>query len=340
MLSANNFVLRKIKGINKERLNKHIDVIQKNTGKSKFYIKFDIFKNFITRGSGYTDYFRGNYINLTKEEKDTFVTAKSFYKILHYLNDQKYICLLNNKLIFNKYFKEYIKREYINLNLATFSEFEKFIKEKKIVFAKTPIGEGGHGVEKIVLDKYKNKDSLYKKLKEKGEVLVEEAIAQSKEANDLNPNVVNSLRVVTLYNKGKVHILNTSFRVNQDEKDVIGCSDDLYFSISEDGKINSNVIDDYGNVYKVHPLTNKKFDEIKIKGVKEAFEMCISAAKEIPQVRYIGWDVAFTNKGPLIVEGNEYPGYGLIQHYKLHNKKTGHLKELKDILGNELDNIL
>lgn len=273
------------------------------------------------------------------KKKDTFVTAKSFYKILHYLNNQKYICLLNDKLVFNKYFNKYIKRNYINLSVSTFEDFKKFISKKEVVFAKTPIGEGGHGVEKIVLNNFDNKEKLFNDLIKKGEILVEDAIKQSKEANKLNPNVVNSLRVITLYNKGEVYILNTAYRVNQDKSDVIGCTDDLYFSLGIDGKINSNVIDDYGNVYEVHPLTKEKFSDIKIEGVKEAFKMCIEAAKEIPQIRYVGWDVAFTDNGPLIVEGNEYPGYGLIQHYKLHDKKTGHLKELKDILGDELDNI-
>ena len=56
-------------------------------------------------------------------------------------------------------------------------------------------------------------------------------------------------------------------------------------------------------------------------------------------MRYIGWDVAFSEKGPVIVEGNEYPGYGLIQHYKLKNSKTGHLKEIEDVLGEELKKI-
>mgnify|MGYP007097243657 CR=1 FL=1 len=60
----------------------------------------------MTRGCGYTDYFRGDYINLSKKEKDTFVTAKKFYKILAYLNNPKYTVLLNDKLVFNQYFKK------------------------------------------------------------------------------------------------------------------------------------------------------------------------------------------------------------------------------------------
>ena len=113
----------------------------------------------------------------------------------------------------------------------------------------------------------------------------------------------------------------------------------MYFSLGEDGRIDGNVIDDYGNVYDTHPLTGKKFKDVKIAGVKEAFDMCKEAHMRIPQVRYIGWDIAFSTKGPVVVEGNEYPGFGLVQHYKLKDKSTGHLKEISDILGDEMKNI-
>ena len=99
----------KIKGINHDRLNKHLDVMVKNTGKSRAYIKWDIFRNFLTTGCSYTDYFRGDYINLTKEQKKTFVTAKKFYNIIHYFNDPEYIVLLHDKLVFDDFFEKYIK---------------------------------------------------------------------------------------------------------------------------------------------------------------------------------------------------------------------------------------
>lgn len=338
-MSVRRWIMKKIRGIDKERMNKHLDVISKNSGKSKLYIKFDIILNFLTRGCGYTDYFRGDYINLTKKEKDTFVTAKKFYKLLSYLNSEKYKVLLNDKLVFNKYFSEYLKRDYINLRESSISDFKKFLKGKDIVFAKEPIGEGGHGISKIIVSKHKDIEKLYNELIQNKQLLVEEAIIQSDDLNEINPNVVNSFRIITLYKDGEVYLVNNALRINQDDADVIGCTNDLYFSLNEDGKIDSNVIDDYANVYDVHPMTGKKFSEVKIKGVKEAFEMCKEAALKIPQVRYIGWDVAFSKKGPVIVEGNEYPGYGLVQFYKLKNKKTGHLKEISDILKDEMDNI-
>lgn len=185
----------------------------------------------------------------------------------------------------------------------------------------------------------KDSNKLYDELKANGQLLVEEAIIQSDDLNEINPCVVNSWRVVTLYKDGKAHIINNALRINQDESNVIGCTNDLYLSLDADGRIDSNVIDDYGNVYDKHPMTGKKFSEVKIAGVREALDMVVEAAEKIPQVRYIGWDIAFSKNGPVMVEGNEYPGYGLLQFYKLKGKRTGHLKEIADVLGDEMNNI-
>lgn len=228
-------MLKKIKSINYKKMDKIVDIISKNNNnKSKLYIKFDIFRNFLKRGIGYTDYFRGDYINLTKEEKNTFVTAKSFYRIMHYLNNVSYTYIFHDKLIFNKFFKEYIKRDYINLKKSTLEQFEEFLCKYDVVFAKDPIGECGHGIKKIEVEKIKNKEELFEELKKNKQFLVEEEIVQSDELNEINPSVVNSFRVVTLVNNGQAYILNNALRVNQDDTDVIGCTNDLYFSFAED----------------------------------------------------------------------------------------------------------
>ena len=40
----------------------------------------------------------------------------------------------------------------------------------------------------------------------------------------------------------------------------------------------------------------------------KAIETVIKAAEKIPQCRFIGWDVAFTDKGVELIEGNHNPG--------------------------------
>ena len=82
-------------------------------------------------------------------------------------------------------------------------------------------------------------------------------------------------------------------------------------------------------------MTHVIFKDVKIAGVKEAFDMCKKASLKVPKLRYIGWDVAITENGPAIIEGNEYPSYGPVQNYMLNSKNEGHLKQIKDIIGEE-----
>ena len=178
-------LLNRFKHLDSERFNKHVDIIHKNTGKSKLFIKADIVLNTLTRGSGYTDYFRGDYINLTSKEKDTFVTIKSFNKIVNYLNNLDYVIVFNDKILFNKIFNKYIKRDYIDLRTTSFEEFREFIRDKKNVFAKNPKGEGGYQVEKIKVSEY-DALKLYNKLIKKEFYLVEEEIIQSREVDEIN----------------------------------------------------------------------------------------------------------------------------------------------------------
>lgn len=338
-MSAGRWLLNKFKDINHDRLNKHIEVIHKNTGKSKFRIKMSMFWSFLTRGTGYTDFFRCNFIELNRKEKDTFATAKRFYKLLAYLNNEEYIVVLSDKLIFNELFKKYLKRDFINLRVSSADDLKKFLADKTTVFAKETHGEGGHGITKIKVAEVQDVEALYRELKANDQLLVEDAIIQHEDLNQINPYVVNSFRVITLYKDGQAHMIANALRINQDDAAVIGCTNDLYFSIGADGKIDSNVVDDYGNVYDTHPMTGKKFRDVYIHGVQDAFEMCKEAHQRIPQVRYIGWDVAFSVNGPVLVEGNEYPGYGLVQHFQLKDKRTGHLKEIADVLGDEYKQI-
>ena len=87
-MSVTKWLMNKFKDINKDRMNRHIEIIQQQSGKSKFYIKCSLMWNFLTQGTGYTDYFRGHFIDATKEEKKTFATAKRFYRLMAYLNDE------------------------------------------------------------------------------------------------------------------------------------------------------------------------------------------------------------------------------------------------------------
>ena len=52
---------------------------------------------------------------------------------------------------------------------------------------------------------------------------------------------------------------------------------------------------------------------MKIPMWDRVLEVVIEAAKKIPQVRYIGWDIAITNDGVELIEGNNWPYTGTFE---------------------------
>ena len=341
-MSAFQWMMSKIGHRDDEKFNAMVGAIVREHGVSRGRVVRDMYWNALTRGAGFTDYFRGEYFGASKEQKDTYVTTKSFYKLLAYLNDEGYANVMRNMILFCDVFRPYLGRDFINLRVATATEFAAFLEGKDVVFAKHESGFGGHGVSKVEVTDHSEEGvrRLYDDLRAEGQILVEEAIVQHEAVNEINPHVVASFRVVTLVDgQGAAHLLANSLRVNRTTSSIIGCADDVYFSLGADGRLSSHAIDDYGRIYEAHPLTGKSFAEVCVPGVDQAFELCLRAALEVPQVRYVGWDIAISDHGPVLLEGNAYPGYGLFQYNKMTDRTTGHLADIAAVLGDEMRQI-
>lgn len=57
--------------------------------------------------------------------------------------------------------------------------------------------------------------------------------------------------------------------------------------------------------YESHPVTKTQIVGFKIPYWEEIIKMVTEAAWIVPQVRTVGWDIAVTKSGPLIIEGND-----------------------------------
>ena len=76
-----------------------------------------------------------------------------------------------------------------------------------------------------------------------------------------------------------------------------------YGRISAPGATNT-----LGQQAYVHPGTDIFMVGQEIPFWKETVDFVKETAKRIPQVRFVGWDIAITSDGPVLIEGNEYPG--------------------------------
>lgn len=63
--------------------------------------------------------------------------------------------------------------------------------------------------------------------------------------------------------------------------------------------------DEMGNDYIYHLDTKVKLIGYKIPKWEEAVSTAIELARQVPDVHYVGWDLALTNNGWVLIEGNE-----------------------------------
>ncbi|MBQ9314683.1 MAG: hypothetical protein IJ220_06830 [Clostridia bacterium] len=308
-------------------------VKKKNPDKSKLYIAFDLFVNMLIYPISFPDYRKCNYINLTKEEKKQCITKEEYKRFVYYMDDEKYRNVFLDKSIFDKTFKDFIGRDYIDLRECSLDEFKSFIQGKQSVFAKVLDEFGGHGISKI--KDFSNPEQLYETLKENKQFLIEDTIVQHDELNRINPYAVNNVRFSTVVKDGQVYVVTRTLRLNTGNDPVIS-SNDVMVNVDEEGNLISDAIDEMFETYEKHPDTNAQIKGTKLPFIKEAEEMVKKAALRVPQVRYVGWDVGITPNGPLLIEGNFYPSYGLTQFYLL-NPDYPLKRRLKAIMKEEYD---
>ncbi len=309
------YYLHILKGV---RLSKFFDVIRRaheKCGKSKFFLFFDILNCAVRYGAGYYDYLIFGFYDMNAAQRKTYVTRLWNKKLVTICNDPQYAHIFDKKNEFYARFAPYLGREYLDMTTASEADFIAFARRFSVLFAKPQVGESGKGIEKLKTGDFENLSKMYAYVKEKGFGTVEEELKQHEALAYLYPLSINSLRIVTLVAQGEAHCVyqvvkmgNCGKFVDNMENDGLCCPLD-----PETGKIvgvahTSKLIN-----YDTHPYTGVPLLGYQVPYVKEAIELCLKAAMEIPEFRYIGWDVCITPTGPAIIEGNDYPGYDFWQ---------------------------
>jgi Sugar-transfer associated ATP-grasp len=88
------------------------------------------------------------------------------------------------------------------------------------------------------------------------------------------------------------------------------------------------------NVYtSVIPGTDRSFVGYRLPDWAEVKQVALQAAAAFPWARAIGWDIAMSDRGPVLIEGNERWSPSLIQLPAPHGLMDGELKAVFDTLA-------
>lgn len=319
------YLIKRILKMDYKRFFKVVGRIHKKTGKNRLFLFIDMIVCGFKYKAGYLDYELFEMYDLNAKQRATILTRGKNDDFVKKYNVRTYRDLFNNKWKFNNKFKKFTKRDFMLLDENNEKEFNEFCKGKEYIIAKPIDGTHGDGIMKIKPDK-----GTYKKLIKGESRLIEDYIIQDKGMDKLNPSSINTLRIVTLYDQGVSSIVCTYLRVGNHKIVDNFNNGGMVVPINTDtGIIEYKAIDKAGNVYEKHPETGTKFIGFKIPQFEEAKKMCMEASKVIPEVGYVGWDVGISNKGPCLIEGNDYPGHDI---YNLPIHRTNGIGVYPDFL--------
>lgn len=310
--------------------------LAKRSGRNPLVIFFDFFSSYKSRGASWWNYMNfGFHFQTDPKIRDSFATE---YKDNDYMNricnSPRMLSILVDKGNFNKEYREFLGREFIDLREANEQDFLAFLERHDSVIVKPALDAGGSGIEKLSSEKAK---TLYHKLIQEKKVIVEEVLIQHPEMNKINPSSVNTLRTCTCIDQeGKIKVLYMVLRIGRKDAFVDNmCAGGLFTRLSMDGRITHPCYSaqGFGTIYTHHPDTNLPFIGIQLPMIDEVKDFAIQLAQKNPDARYVGWDIAITPDGPVVIEGNERPSCDLPQTYIHTDTGLGLVKEYEEALS-------
>lgn len=260
------------------------------------------------------EFYRLHCEEKTKKEIRTFLSLSETREFYRNYNSSKVQKILSDKYVAYTRFKEFYKRLCIQVtkdDIATNSLEAKIhdlwkkdsVSQKGVIF-KPLNGERGFGI-KVFHDEKEALESI----KQTDGGVVEELIVQSEELAVYNPSSVNTLRIMTVnYGDGNIDVKWPAIRFGREGSVVDNAgSGGVFAAVDVSSGKTIAASDELHNFFEVHPDTKKKLIGVVIPQWNEACALAKHLAAMIPEAAIVGWDLAHTECGWCMVEGNSSP---------------------------------
>lgn len=288
-------------------------------------------------------YYRFNFYRndckLSLEEMKQYVPQYFIFNLFYPLSAKEYGILCEDKLLNFAMLKTYAipqpgilfffdnNKLYNNTNTPLSPESaEQILSTTEVakLFIKPRFGIGGKGIfvftkkgntyideKETVLDL-----SFFERELKNDAYVIQEGLVQSETINRIYPGSVNTFRIVTECSNGEVRILYTILRMGSGGQQVDNASSGgLYTKVDNTGMLGDFAYTTNQSVFFSHPDTGFVFKGATIENWEDARALAIAAALRFREIKYLGWDVAITINGPVIIELNHRPGVGIIQDW-------------------------
>ena len=310
-------------------------LLKERSGKSRLWLLCDMLHCALKYNAGYEDYKIAQFYRLNDAQRRTQITRGLSNTIVRRMNDKAYWYLFDDKSTFNNLFKDEVGRGWLKIaDDTTLEDFKAFLRQYPDIIAKPLEGSSGVGIERFTSERWQGREEAFlQELKDKQIGIIEERVIQHPKMMEMCPTSVNTIRIATLLGDKKQGIVYAFLRIGtgnvMDNVDQGGMAARVDLA---SGKLLTVGADKKGNTYTEHPITHTPIIGFQIPYFEEAKAMCLKAAQKVPQMRFVAWDVAITEKGPVFIEGNSFPSHAVPQFAAHYPDGIGIMREFREFI--------
>ena len=284
-------------------------------------LKKDLFACDYAYSCSYYEYFVFDFEHRTKEERREFVTEAEFLPICNRVAAKGH----TERLFRDKYqayqtFQPYYKRDCIKVTGETDRDrfYEFAASHPRFIVKALDKSRGRDNYVFDLEDAEQTTEEIFALMLSVGMCIVEELIEQAEEMKRFHPSSVNTIRFVTLLQDGGVRPLFALVRMGCGEAHIDNVSAGGLFAVID---VDSGVIVTPGirrvgsklTEFDVHPDSGVPIKGTAVPRWEEARKLAETLALLVPEQPYVGWDLALTEDGWVVVEGNHKPSLTSIQ---------------------------
>ena len=257
-------------------------------------------------GTSFEEYFVFKYYERNYIGRSSFNNLKRQYGFCQLVNDSNIRELFEDKGALYKKLKNYYKRDLVVVyNDSQKNELAEFLLKHTSFIYKPLKGHSGQGIK--IYRNYKLGISLFDDVIKYGPFVVEELIEQGDELAVIHKESINTVRLVTFKVKNNVHIIGGALRMGVGASTVDNAgAGGIYASIDTNaGFVNSMACDNINNHYSIHPNSSCKIVGFDLPQWNQAITMVNEMAMKCGGATVVAWDLAYSKKGWLVIEGND-----------------------------------
>lgn len=269
-------------------------------------LRMDVLFNAYAYGFEPDEYFFYYIEGKTREEKEEYISDLEKDILTYAMNDVIDIEVFYDKARTYEKLKKFFKREAISIERS--SDYKKFLKfiRKHPTFVRKSVGMGrGKGVSKVE-SRGRDPKELFESLIKMGKQILEDLVVQSPEMAQFNASSVNTVRCPTFRTIRGIELGPCRFRIGQGGSfvDNAGSGGILAGIDPKTGKVFTTGRDEYCNEYITHPQTGLSFEGFQIPKWEQLISVVTEMHELFPNMGYISWDMALTDKGWVLIEAN------------------------------------